>query len=54
MNVKTEWYCEVRRALEPHTHMADGLVHKPMQCCLNVFQVETKIRAGKQIHKTAL
>lgn len=32
------------------THMADGLVHKHLQCCLNVFQVETKIRAGKQIY----
>jgi hypothetical protein len=50
MYVKTEWYCEVHAALKPHTHMADGLVHKHMQCCLNVFQVEIQIRAGKQIY----
>jgi hypothetical protein len=38
------------KQLSSPTHMADGLVHKRMQCCLNVFQVETKIRAGKQIY----
>jgi hypothetical protein len=28
--------------------MAASLVHKQVHCCLNAFQVETKIRAGKQ------